>query len=153
MEDKQIEQPTPKESNVASIGNQFTKEQIKQFNRQQKRIIFRRRRLAVIFAVALVIFVLSGFNLLRSYQRINDLNKAKAAAEATQAELTTKVASLEYDVKLLEDPVYLQKLARQKYFYTKEGELVFSIPQINPNSRGETKADESTSSETTQSSN
>lgn len=142
MEEKQLKQELPQETNIASIGNQYTKEQIQEFNKAQKRVIFRRRRLAVVFAVAIVFFVLSGFNLFRSYQHINSLKAEKVAAEVQQAELNQRVVALEYDVKLLEDEEYLQKLARQKYFYTKEGELVYNIPQINQNVRTETKTKE-----------
>lgn len=140
MEEHNIEE-TPKK--VASINNQFTKEQIQQFQQDQKRTIYRRRRLAVVFAIASVFFVISILNFYKSYQEISQLKQEKIAAEAQQKELDEKIVGLEYEVELLGDQEYLQKLARQKYYYTKEGELVFSIPQLNKNNAQESKQDES----------
>ena len=35
MEEKQLKQELPQETNIASIGNQYTKEQIQEFNTAQ----------------------------------------------------------------------------------------------------------------------
>lgn len=116
-------------NNVSSIGNQFTIEQWDQSNQVNKKIIFKRRRLGVIAAVASIIFLVSGLNIFRSYHHIKELKKEKIAVQKQQAQLSEQVASLEYDVKLLNSDDYLAKVARQKFFYTKDDELVYSIPQ------------------------
>ena len=40
-----------------------------------------------------------------------------------------KKEELETNVKKLEDPEYLARYAREKYFYSKEGELILRIPE------------------------
>lgn len=120
----------PTTVNVSNIGNEYTKEQLQQYNREKKQIIFKRRRLAVIFAIALLFFVLSGFNLISGYRHIGKLKDEKVTALREKDELDKKEKTLQYNVDLLKDDEYLQKVARQKYFYTKEGELVYSIPQV-----------------------
>lgn len=116
--------------NVSNIGNDYTKEQLQQYNREKKQIIFKRRRLAVVFTVAILFFVLSGFNLISGYRHIGKLNEEKNAALREKEELENKEKALQYSVDLLKDEEYLQKVARQKYYYTKEGELVYSVPQV-----------------------
>lgn len=124
---KKAEQPSV---NISNIGNEYTKEQLQQYNREKKQIIFKRRRLAVIFTVALLFFVLSGFNLISGYRHIGKLKEEKVAALRQKDELDSKEKALQYNVDLLKDEEYLQKVARQKYYYTKEGELVYSVPQL-----------------------
>ncbi|QIL46047.1 hypothetical protein G7081_02550 [Vagococcus coleopterorum] len=115
--------------NVSTIGNEYTKEQLQQYNREKKQIIFKRRRLTVIFTIATIFFVLSGFNLISGYRHIGQLEKEKVAALREKEELEKNEKSLRYSVDLLKDEDYLQKVARQKFFYTKDGELVYSLPQ------------------------
>lgn len=119
----------PTTVSVSNIGNEYTKEQLQQYNREKKQIIFKRRRLALILSVATIFFVLSGFNLISGYRHIGKLKEEKVVALREKEELEKKEKTLQYNVDLLKDDEYMQKVARQKYFYTKEGELVYSIPQ------------------------
>ena len=43
--------------------------------------------------------------------------------------INEKQKELESDVKKLEDPEYLARFAREKYFYSKDGELILRIPE------------------------
>ena len=52
--------------------------------------------------------------------KMNDLNEEKIVLEEQE-----KV--IQADIKRLEDPVYIARYAREKYFYSKEGELVLRI--------------------------
>ncbi|WEG73266.1 FtsB family cell division protein [Vagococcus intermedius] len=131
MVEKNVKRQTnSNEAKVSSIGNHYTEEQLKKYNREKKELIFKRRRLAALFTVITVVFLASGFNIIRSYLHISDLKQEKVAAKQEDANLKQQLSSLKYDVKLLEDEDYLLKVARQKYFYTKEDELVYSLPQI-----------------------
>lgn len=139
MEEKKYEEGPEK---VASINNHYTKAQISEFQREQKSIIYRRRRLTVVFVVAAVILILSGLNFFRGNIEMKQLRAHKAVAVEEQVALDDKLAALNYEVELLNDQTYLEKLARQKYYYTKEGELVFSIPQLNKKMQQEAKKTE-----------
>ena len=86
------------------------------------------RRIATfgIISISLIIFLIitMGSVLLE----IVDKYKEKIELENQLVALKEKEKDLENDVKKLEDPEYLARYAREKYFYSKEGELILRIP-------------------------
>ncbi|MEI5994512.1 FtsB family cell division protein [Candidatus Enterococcus mansonii] len=115
---------------VAALDNEYTKEQYAEFQKQQKQLIFRRRRLAVVFLVAFVIFVVSGIQLMKDYQQLNAFKKQHTEALAESAEADKKLTRLEQDVALLRDDDYVAKLARSRFYVSKEGEQIYNIPEL-----------------------
>ncbi|WP_207696048.1 cell division protein DivIC [Enterococcus sp. DIV0212c] len=115
---------------VAALDNEYTKEQYAEFQKQQKQLIFRRRRLAVVFLVAFVIFIVSGLQLMKDYQQLNAFKAQQADAVAESAEADKKLKRLEQDVALLRDDDYVAKLARSRYYVSKEGEQIYNIPEL-----------------------
>ena len=115
---------------VAALDNEYTKEQYAEFQKQQKQLIFRRRRLAVVFLVAFVIFIVSGLQLMKDYQQLNAFKAQHADAVAESAEADKKLKRLEEDVALLRDDDYVAKLARSRYYFSKEGEQIYNIPEL-----------------------
>lgn len=115
---------------VAALDNEYTKEQYAEFQKQQKQLIFRRRRLTVVFLVAFVIFIISGIQLMKDYQRLSAFKIQQAEAEAESAEADKKLSRLEQDVALLRDDDYVAKLARSRYYVSKEGEQIYNIPEL-----------------------
>ena len=59
------------------------------------------------------------------------LHTANATLTTTQSRLTSIQKTndnLKADVKRLNDPTYLQQILRDKYGYTKQGELIYNLP-------------------------
>jgi cell division protein DivIC len=86
----------------------------------------RRRLIGWLFTVA--VFAITSSMI---FSRMQDLRVAAAATEAAQASLAKEKATnqkLKTQVKNLQNDDYLQKYVREKYLYTKEGELVFNLP-------------------------
>ena len=77
-----------------------------------------------IVAIVLVFVTLGSvfIEIIDKYQEKNDLENKLIALEEKEKELET-------DVKKLEDPDYLARYAREKYFYSKDGELIIRIPE------------------------
>ncbi|MBO0421701.1 septum formation initiator [Enterococcus plantarum] len=132
---------------VAALDNEYTKEQYAEFQKQQKQLIFRRRRLAVVFLVAFVIFIVSGIQLMKDYQQLSAFKKQQTEAVAESAEADKKLKRLEQDVALLRDEDYVAKLARSRYYVSKEGEQIYNIPELGgtTSSSNEQKASDSQS--------
>lgn len=115
---------------VAALDNEYTKEQYAEFQKQQKQLIFRRRRLSVVFLVAFVIFIVSGIQLVKDYQQLKGFKSQQAAAVIESAETDKKLNHLEQEVALLRDDDYVAKLARSRYYVSKEGEQIYNIPEL-----------------------
>lgn len=98
-------------------------------NRQeayQRKVHLRRRFILVAFMIATVIYAMVCF-----HQQYNKYTTASASLEKTQTQLAsakTTHQNLKQEVKDLGDESYLEKLVREKYMYTKDGEIVFNLP-------------------------
>ncbi len=70
-----------------------------------------------------------------SYSFFSNINKMVGMSEK-KTELKNKLTSLKEeeevlnsDIKKLEDPEYVARYAREKYLYSKDGELIIRIPE------------------------
>lgn len=138
---------------VAALDNEYTKEQYAEFQKQQKQLIFRRRRLAVVFLVAFVIFIVSGIQLMKDYQQLNAFKKQQTEAVAESAEADKKLQRLEQEVALLRDDDYVAKLARSRFYVSKEGEQIYNIPELGGSTTSSSNEQKQSSEESQSQSN
>lgn len=138
---------TKKSNKIAALDTEYAKKKYAEFQQQQRQLIFRRRRLAAIFVGALVIFAIIGVQTFHDMQRMHQLNELRVEANAEMKEVNADVDQLHQDVSLLKDDEYVAKLARSKFFYSKDGEKVYPILESNTDS-STNETDQSTSSTT-----
>ncbi|MEY8445831.1 FtsB family cell division protein [Enterococcus ratti] len=122
---------TKKINKIAALDTEYAKKKYVEFQQQQRQLVFRRRRVTAIFIGALVIFSILGFQIFRDMQRMNQLNELKVEANTELNQVNVDVAQLKEDVSLLKDDDYVTKLARSKYFYSKEGEQIYPVLESN----------------------
>ena len=87
------------------------------------------RRIATFGFISILAIVLVVITLGTAFVDIVDKYKEKRNLEDKLVALEEKEKELETDVKKLEDPEYLARYAREKYFYSKDGELILRIPE------------------------
>ncbi|HFD1792448.1 TPA: septum formation initiator family protein [Enterococcus faecium] len=138
---------TKKSNKIAALDTEYAKKKYAEFQQQQRQLIFRRRRLAAIFVGALVIFAIIGVQIFYDMQRMHQLNELRVEANTEMKEVNADVDQLHQDVSLLKDDEYVAKLARSKFFYSKDGEKVYPILESNTDS-STNETDQSTSSTT-----
>lgn len=126
---------------IATIENAYAKEQYSAFLKQQRQLIFKRRRLVLFSVIALVIFIVIGFQYVAERQHLAELRAIQTKTSAELVANNTKVTALKHDVALLQDEDYVAKIARDQFFYSGSGELVFVLPDDQSNA---TKADKTT---------
>ena len=79
-----------------------------------------------LFSVAIISFVLvSVYNIIN---QIVDKYKEASELEKKIADLATEEENLNNEITKLQDKDYLARYAREKYFYSKQGELIIRIP-------------------------
>ncbi len=96
---------------------------------KRRRVKKKARRIATfgILSLAIIIFVFVALGSVMF--QIVDKYKEKKNLEQKLISLEEKEKELETEVKKLEDPEYLARYAREKYFYSKDGELILRIPE------------------------
>lgn len=81
--------------------------------------------------VAVIIFgsvtMALGCNCLTNIVKIKDLTKEKDNLEEKLVTLKEEKEILETDILKLENPEYIAKYVREKYFYSKDGELILRL--------------------------
>ena len=131
-----------KKNNVKMLDTDYAKEQYAKYVQQQKQIIFKRRRVFVVFALAIVAFVSISISLFNDYLRLQKLQDVRQETIAKNKIVANKMADLEQEVTLLKDKDYVAKVARSRFFYSKKNELIFPLPENETEPEAADKKDE-----------
>ena len=83
-------------------------------------------RLYLFFGTVISTFL---YRLFFNLYQVNNLNSELVKLEEEQISLTDREEELEADIKRLSDPEYIARFAREKYFYSKEGEIILRIEE------------------------
>lgn len=84
------------------------------------------RMLVIFMFFSIIIFTLS-YTLLCNFREIGGLVSEINDLEKEYLLLLDEEAAIEADIKRLEDPEYIARYAREKYLYSKDGEIILRI--------------------------
>ena len=84
-------------------------------------------RIFVAFVVFGIVTCTLGYNLFTNVVGINKMLKEKNELKNQLVILEDEKKVLESDIQKLEDPDYIAKYVREKYFYSKEGEVILRM--------------------------
>ncbi len=90
-----------------------------------------KRRIFVFFIFAGSIIGYLSYSLFSNVDKIIEIHRQKNALNEELTVLKEKEEDLNLDIKKLEDPEYVARYAREKYLYSKDGELIIRIPDEN----------------------
>lgn len=79
--------------------------------------------------ISIFIIVAMSFTIGRYWVDIINKYKEKKDLELELASLKEKEAQLRVDANKLQDPNYIARYAREKYYYSKDGEFIIKIPE------------------------
>ena len=101
---------------------------IQKKNRKRRRQLFYRRVLTMSLLIGSFIIAAS----IMYTNRLTKLAEAKENLAAYQQQYDELIAKQEYyrnEISKLENEDYIAKLAREKYFKSEEGEIIFKLPE------------------------
>lgn len=86
-------------------------------------------KIRILFSILIFGFVTTalGYNCLTNILKIKEMNSEKKKLENQLVSLQEEKEVLETDILKLEDPDYIAKYVREKYFYSKDGELILRL--------------------------
>lgn len=87
-----------------------------------------RRRLLIWTLLILVVGAYLSVFVYRYWSQILENNKTKLALEEKYNSLLENEQELSGEVIKLQDPEYIAKFAREKFMYSKPGELIIRLP-------------------------
>lgn len=81
--------------------------------------------------ISLIIFgsvtIALGYNCITNILKIQDMKNEKRELKEELISLQAEKESLETDILKLKDPDYIAKYVREKYFYSKDGEVILRL--------------------------
>ena len=109
--------------NIVQMNNKYIKDesQRKRFLEEERKK--RNRFLGLVLILVMLLFILPTYNLAQSYQSLQD---KKEQYKQLEKEYKQDIA------KKLKDDDYATKYARAKYSFSKDGEYVYTIPDLLP---------------------
>lgn len=69
-----------------------------------------------------------SYSFFSNVSKIIEIKNEKKALNDKIASLKEEQEKLNLDLKKLEDPEYVARYAREKYMYSKEGEIIIRLP-------------------------
>lgn len=86
-----------------------------------------KRRCKRIAAVFLVVFLIFGIQIIQSKRTLAGINGNISQAESQLNKQKQKNQDLTHEIKMLQNPDYLQQVIRAKYNYSKKGETIYNL--------------------------
>ena len=88
-----------------------------------------KQRLLGLTIALFVIVVLVVASVFKDWTQIMENERLVTELSTRYSSLLNEETQLQSDVNKLQDPDYVARYAREKYLYTKEGELIIRIPK------------------------
>ncbi len=92
--------------------------------KRRKYTVKTKGRMLVIFIFFGAIIFTLGYTLFFNLKQVRDLNNQMVELENEKVVLEDEEKAILADIKKLSDPTYIARYAREKYFYSKEGEII-----------------------------
>ena len=99
--------------------------------RKKKRVKKSRLRMLFLGVISIVIIVTTLFTIGHYWVEIYEKYKEKKELDKKLISLREKEEELRADANRLQDPDYIARYAREKYFYSKDGEFIIRMPEEN----------------------
>ena len=90
-----------------------------------------KRRLLLLFSIFVLLVGYMSYSTIAYWKQILQNKKDTKELEKKYSKLVSNKEILEKDLVKLQDPDYVAKYAREKYLYSKEGELIIKIVDDN----------------------
>ena len=103
----------------------------------KKKVVVKKKRISskirIFFSLIVFVSVLSllSFNFYQNIYQVKKLHDREKDLNKELAVLNEQGEVLESDIKRLNDPDYIAKYVREKYLYSKEGELIIRMYDDN----------------------
>ena len=131
MDDLNESQKKIKVLQTPYFKQQSSQSQIWARRKQLKRI--HRKRLLGISLIFLAAFSFLAFRIIKTQHSTADVVQQSNVAQKKLKQVTTQHKNLKQQVKQLNNDDYLQKLIREKYYYSKSGETIYNLPAGSQN--------------------
>ncbi|MBC1364392.1 septum formation initiator family protein [Listeria welshimeri] len=119
------------ESKVARIENRYIKDTATLKKTRNRRRIALFRRLAFIAIIFVVVGGLLTITYTKQVLSLNEKKEKQVQVDKKMVAMKDEEEALNDQIKKLHNDDYIAKLARSEYYLSKDGEIIFNIPEEN----------------------
>ncbi|MBC1353438.1 septum formation initiator family protein [Listeria innocua] len=119
------------ESKVARIENRYIKDTATMKKTRNRRRIALFRRLAFMAIIFAVVGGLLTITYTKQVLTLKDKKEKQVQVDKKMVAMKDEEEALNDQIKKLHDDEYIAKLARSEYYLSKDGEIIFNIPEEN----------------------
>ena len=118
--------------NIFQLNNQYIQDEAERRRYLEAERRKKNRFMGWVLILVILLFILPTYNLVQSYQTLLERREKLVELQKKYDELSKEKDYQANLAKRLKDDDYAAKYARSKYFYAKEGETIYNIPDLLP---------------------
>lgn len=121
----------PKNNKVRVLNQEYYNQQSKLSEEEKQRLMLTKKhrfKMLLILGMTLFVTLFLGFSAIRNNIQAGMLNQKAMEAKVELKNVKSKNRELKQQVEQLKDADYVAKIIRQKYYFSKKGETIYSLP-------------------------
>ncbi|WP_238984702.1 FtsB family cell division protein [Kurthia massiliensis] len=122
-------------NNTTQLHPEFNQQQKKKQNFQKRQRKILRNRLFVLFGGFFLIIGFLAFTYHEQQQKLAEKEQERIEMNEKLEAKKEENQDLQTQIKRLNDDEYIAQLAREKLFFSKKGEVIFSLPKQGENDK------------------
>lgn len=121
-----------KKSSVVQLNNTFIKDenQRRRFEEEENRK--RHHFIGYVMLIVMLLFILPTYNLVGSYVKLQERKKEALELQSEYDKLSQDTQAKQQLAEQLKNDDFVSKYARAKYYYSREGEIIYPTPDLLP---------------------
>lgn len=118
--------------NIVQLNNQYINDENTKKRYMEEENRKRNRFMGWILIVVMLLFILPTYNLVKSYQTLQERKDKVVSLQKTYDNLVVETDAEKVLANRLTDENYVEKYARAKYYLSRSGETVYPLPNLLP---------------------
>ena len=118
--------------NIVQLNNQYINDENTKKRYMEEENRKRNRFMGWILIVVMLLFILPTYNLVKSYQTLQERKDKVVSLQKTYYNLVVDTDAEKVLANSLKDENYVEKYARAKYYLSRSGETVYPLPNLLP---------------------
>lgn len=118
--------------NIVQMNNHYINDETLRKRYEEEETRRRHRFMGWILIGMMLLFILPTYNLVSTYRTLQERKVEVRRLEKKHQNLILETDAEKLLAKRLKDTAYVEKYARAKYYYSKEGETIYAIPELLP---------------------
>lgn len=121
-----------KKSSVVQLNNEFIKDENQKRRFEDEENLKRQHFLGYVMLIVMLLFILPTYNLVTNYIKLQERKQESVSLKKEYEQLSKDTEAKLALAEQLKNDEFVSKYARAKYYYSREGELIFPTPDLIP---------------------